>query len=70
MAAAKKGALLQNYVHEGADRIDLRAAATPLGASVAFWAETARHADPKRAVVPAGHDARASETRRAFFEKR
>ena len=41
------------HVHEGADRIDLRAAATPLGASVAFWAETARHADPKRAVVPA-----------------
>ena len=58
VAAAKKGALLQNYVNEGADRIDLRAAATPLGASVAFWAETARHADPKRAVVPAGHDAR------------
>ena len=58
VAAARKGALLQNYVHEGADRIDLRAAATPLGASVAFWAETARHADPKRAVVPARHDAR------------
>ena len=65
VAAARKGALLQNYVHEGADRIDLRAAATPLGASVAFWAETARHADPKRAVVPARHEKNARRLRRA-----
>ena len=47
VAAARAGALLQNYTNPDADRVDLKTATTPLGASVAFWAETAKRRDPR-----------------------
>jgi hypothetical protein len=52
VAAARAGALLQNYTNPDADRVDLRTATTPLGASVAFWAETARRRNPRRPRTP------------------
>ena len=52
VATARAGALLQNYTNPDADRVDLRTATTPLGASVAFWAETARRRNPRRPRTP------------------
>ena len=69
VAAARAGALLQHYANADADRVDLRAATTPLGASAVFWAETARISNPKRprggsfARLPVGRSGRAKPPR-------